>query len=60
MQRILKPHILMQWTLSNGEEHTFQLSVQKFHMLRQRIAKLLLDVINMENNGYLKSLQTQN
>ena len=54
MSRVLKPSILMQFNLSDGNDSLFQLNLEKFQELRYQVATVLKEMQNMESNPILK------
>ncbi|XP_003424560.1 COMM domain-containing protein 5 [Nasonia vitripennis] len=55
MSKVLEPHVLMEWILSNGESYTFELSLSRFHQLRHAVAKLLLEIQRLEVYNVIKN-----
>eukprot|EP01091_Cochliopodium_minus_P005102 TRINITY_DN15082_c0_g1_i1.p1 TRINITY_DN15082_c0_g1~~TRINITY_DN15082_c0_g1_i1.p1 ORF type:complete len:206 (+),score=51.69 TRINITY_DN15082_c0_g1_i1:55-672(+) len=54
MSRVLKPSILMQLDLSDGNKTLFQLNLEKFQELRYQVANVLKEMQNIEANPILK------
>ncbi|XP_011498055.1 PREDICTED: COMM domain-containing protein 5-like [Ceratosolen solmsi marchali] len=55
MSKILEPHVLLEWILSNGESYTFELSLPRFHQMRHAVAKLLLEIQRLEVYNVIKN-----
>lgn len=55
MSKILEPHVLMEWILSNGESYTFELSLSRFHQMRHAVAKLLVELQRLEVYNVVKN-----
>ncbi|EKX38279.1 hypothetical protein GUITHDRAFT_154763 [Guillardia theta CCMP2712] len=49
LSRVMRPTILMQWTLSDGSIETFEVSVDKLQDLRYDVAKSLQELKELEN-----------
>mmetsp|Transcript_15633 Transcript_15633/g.35796 ORF Transcript_15633/g.35796 Transcript_15633/m.35796 type:complete len:263 (-) Transcript_15633:28-816(-) len=49
LSRVMRPAILMQWTLSDGSIETFEMSVEKLQDLRYDVAKCLQGLKDLEN-----------
>jgi len=49
LNRLLKPTVLMQLILQDGQASTFEVSPEKFHDLRYNVAKLLQEMQRMES-----------
>lgn len=56
LNRVFKPSVLFQVTTSTGEIKTFECSMDKFHLLRYSVARMLAAVQNIEQNPTLKRL----
>ncbi|XP_050577509.1 COMM domain-containing protein 5-like [Bombus affinis] len=56
LNRVLEPHIIMEWTFSNGKCQIFELSLPKFHQLRHAIATILVDMQKVEKQCALKNI----
>ena len=48
LHRVLRPQLTMQCGLSDGSEHTFAVSKQRFNELRYTAAKCLKDMQDLE------------
>jgi len=49
LNKLLKPAVLMQMVMKDGDVHTFEVSPEKFHDLRYNVAKLLREMDRMES-----------
>lgn len=56
LNRVLEPHIIMEWTFNNGEHQIFELSLSKFHQLRHAVASILLDMQRVEQQCASKNI----
>lgn len=56
LNRVLEPHIIMEWTFSNGKCQIFELSLPKFHQLRHAIATILVDMQKVEKQCASKNI----
>ncbi|KZC11900.1 PREDICTED: COMM domain-containing protein 5-like [Dufourea novaeangliae] len=56
LNRVLEPHILMEWTFNNGERQIFELSMSKFHQLRHTVATLLVEMQKVEQQCASKNI----
>ena len=56
LNRVLEPHILMEWTFSNGESQIFELSLSKFHQLRHAVATILVEMQRVEQQCASKNI----
>ncbi|XP_071855764.1 COMM domain-containing protein 5 [Bombus fervidus] len=56
LNRVLEPHIIMEWTFSNGKRQIFELSLPKFHQLRHAIATILVDMQKVEKQCASKNI----
>ncbi|ESO03255.1 hypothetical protein HELRODRAFT_173534 [Helobdella robusta] len=54
LKKDLQPVIILNITLNNGENQTFQVSLKKFHEMRCLTASLLKEVITLERNKLQK------
>lgn len=54
LSKVLRPSLILEMTLSDGNIHTFEASVDTFHELRHTVAKLLVDMGGVESNPVLK------
>jgi len=54
MSRVMKPTILMELTLENGEIKVFEMTPQRFQELRYKVARVLKDMYDLEKNPILK------
>ncbi|EDO40800.1 predicted protein [Nematostella vectensis] len=54
LNRSLEPSIMMETKLSNGETHTFEVPVTKFHQLRYNVAYVLKEMEDVEKKNILK------
>mmetsp|Transcript_2028 Transcript_2028/g.4300 ORF Transcript_2028/g.4300 Transcript_2028/m.4300 type:complete len:232 (+) Transcript_2028:232-927(+) len=54
LQRVFRPSIMMQMTLSNGRIKTFDVSVEAFHELRYNVAKVLRDMQALERHPIMR------
>ena len=52
--RVMKPSILMQMTLSDGEIKTFELPIEQFHRLRFGVAKMLREMQQLERHPIMR------
>ncbi|XP_017884034.1 COMM domain-containing protein 5-like [Ceratina calcarata] len=56
LNRVLEPHIIMEWTFSNGKRQIFELSLTKFHQLRHAIATILVEMQKVEQQCASKNI----
>ncbi|XP_076232562.1 COMM domain-containing protein 5 [Calliopsis andreniformis] len=56
LNRVLEPHIIMEWTFNNGESQIFELSLSKFHQLRHAIATILVHIQKVEQQCASKNI----
>eukprot|EP00041_Stephanoeca_diplocostata_P011689 m.193352 g.193352 ORF g.193352 m.193352 type:complete len:264 (+) comp18632_c0_seq2:184-975(+) len=54
LQRVMKPAVLMQMTLSDGTIQTFEMPVEQFHKLRYNTAFVLKEMEDLEKRGILQ------
>ncbi|KAH3843340.1 COMM domain-containing protein 5-like [Dreissena polymorpha] len=54
LNRVLEPTVLMEMTLSDGNIHTFEVPVSKFHELRYNVAFVLKEMEDLEQRNVLK------
>jgi len=54
MSLVLKPSVLVELGLSNGEEHMFEISPLRFQQLRYNVAKVLKEMQDLEKLAILK------
>ena len=54
LNRLLRPSLLIQITLSDGRKQTLQLSIKQFHNLRLGVAMLLKEMNDIENNQQIQ------
>ena len=54
VNRLLRPSILIQITLSDGTKHTLQLSVKQFHNLRLGVAMMLKEMNDIDSNQQIQ------
>ncbi|KAJ3450636.1 comm domain-containing protein [Anaeramoeba flamelloides] len=56
LSRVLKPVIMMQMILSDGQVKQFEVSVDKFQEMRYNVAKVISEMQNIEKMPVLKIL----
>ncbi|XP_076160951.1 COMM domain-containing protein 5 [Ptiloglossa arizonensis] len=56
INRVLEPHIIMEWTFNNGECQIFELSLSKFHRLRHAVATILVEMQKIEQQCASKNI----
>ncbi|OAD60189.1 COMM domain-containing protein 5, partial [Eufriesea mexicana] len=56
LNRVLEPHIIMEWTFNNGKRQIFELSLSKFHQLRHAIATVLVEMQKVEKQCASKNI----
>lgn len=56
LNRVLEPHIILEWIFDTGEKQTFELSLAKFHQLRHAIATILVEMQNIEQQCTSKNI----
>lgn len=54
LNRVLEPTVLMEMALSDGNIHTFEVPVSKFHELRYNVAFVLKEMEDLEKRNILK------
>ena len=54
INRVMRPTLLMELTLSNGKIETFEVPIEKFHELRYTSAKLLSEMGIVANHPVLR------
>ncbi|KAL4230190.1 nucleic acid-templated transcription [Mactra antiquata] len=54
LNRVLEPTVLMEMTLTDGNIHTFEVPVAKFHELRYNVAYVLKEMEELEKRNILK------
>ncbi|XP_076627770.1 COMM domain-containing protein 5 [Colletes latitarsis] len=56
INRVLEPHIIMEWTFDNGKHQIFELSLSKFHLLRHAVATILVKMQKVEQQCASKNI----
>ncbi|XP_043254141.1 COMM domain-containing protein 5-like [Colletes gigas] len=56
INRVLEPHIIMEWTFNNGEHQIFELSLPKLHQLRHAVATILVEMQKVEQQCASKNI----
>ncbi|KOC67213.1 COMM domain-containing protein 5 [Habropoda laboriosa] len=56
LNRVLEPHVIMEWTFNNGKRQIFELSLSKFHQLRHAIATILVEMQKVEQQCASKNI----
>lgn len=54
LNRVLEPSVLMEMTLTDGNVHSFEVPVSKFHELRYNVAYVLKEMEDLEKRNILK------
>lgn len=54
INRVLRPSILIQITLSDGRKQLLQLNIREFHMLRLGVATMLKEMNDIENDPQIQ------
>lgn len=54
LSRVLKPSVMMEMTLSNGNIHTFEVPISKFQELRYNISYVLKEMESLEKRSILR------
>lgn len=54
LSRVMRPSILMQIIMSNGEFRVFEVSIEQFNQLRYGVAKVLFDMQTIERHPIVK------
>ncbi|XP_045203477.2 COMM domain-containing protein 5-like [Mercenaria mercenaria] len=54
LNRVLEPTVLMEMTLTDGNIHSFEVPVSKFHELRYNVAYVLKEMEDLEKRNILK------
>jgi len=52
--RVLRPCVVLEWTLSDGAVHTMTASTEQFHLLRHGVAKTLKGIIDDESHFVMR------
>lgn len=52
--RVLRPQILMEFTLSDGRVHTLAVSPEEFHALRYGTARVLREMLELEGHPIMR------
>lgn len=54
LTRVMRPNIMFQLVLQNGEVKTFEISIEQFNQLRYSVAKVLHDMQTLERHPIMK------
>jgi hypothetical protein len=54
LNRLLKPNILLEITLSNGQKRMLDMDLKQFHNLRFGVATMLKEMTEIENDATLQ------
>ena len=54
LERVMKPSVMMEWTLSTGDVKTFEMNVEQFTKLRYDTARLLRTMQEIERHPIMR------
>ena len=54
LERVMKPSVMMEWTLDDGRVKTFEMDVAQFEKLRYDVARLLRNMQEIERHPIMR------
>lgn len=54
LERVMRPSIMMELTLSDGSIKTFEMHIEQFHKLRYSVARVLRNMQDVERNPIMR------